>query len=374
MNHEEALRRTLEAEAGRVEIRPDALTEIRTRIRGRTRRRTGWAVALGGGLAAATASGLAAAVLVPGSAEPPTPAPPVGSAATAPAPSAAGTPPPSRDPGAVVGPARSTPAVERRVSLAVYYVGTVRSAEPAGEATEAPEAGGAGEGTGTQPRLYREFHRLPAGDGSPAARVRAAVAAMLGRPPADPDYASAWPAGARVRDTGVAAGAVTVDLSGAERALAAAPDAEHARVAVQELVWTATAAAGVPDVRLLFDGRPVDLLFGHVPADGLLNRAPLVDVLAPVWLISPRHGATVGGTVRVHVAGAVFEATAHLRVRRGEEVVVERVLTLDAGAPEQGETELTLTLPPGEYVFEAYEPSPVDGAPRYLDDHTVTVR
>ena len=98
---------------------------------------------------------------------------------------------------------------------------------------------------------------------------------------------------------------MTVDLGGAA---ANDVDAETAGLALQQLVWTATAASGRPGVRLLFDGVPADRLWGQAPAGGVLRRAPMVDVVAPVWLISPQHGATVGRNVEVHVAGIVFEA------------------------------------------------------------------
>jgi hypothetical protein len=357
---ERALQQAMEAEAARVEIQPDALGQIRRRIRRRSRWAS-WRVALGGGAVAAIAGGAAAAVLVAGPASPPDAAPsPPGVSAPAPSPvtpSRSATPLPV-DP--TVGPSRPGGTGDD-VSLAVYYVGVDRlTAEGGGEIE--------------RPRLYREFARLPGGDGSVGARTRAAVSAMLGRPPADRDYASAWPAGAGVRDARVAAGTVTVDLSGAASAVAEDLGADRARVAVQQLVWTATAASGVPAVRLLLDGRPAGPLFGHVPAAGPLRRAPLVDVVAPVWLIGPQDDAVVGRRVSVHVAGFVFEATARLRVRRGAEVVLDRSLTLSAGAPAQGEARVTVTLSPGTYVFEAFEASAVDGSVQHLDDHTVTVR
>lgn len=222
------------------------------------------------------------------------------------------------------------------------------------------------------PRLYREFHRLPVGDGSAAARVTAAVREMLdGRTANDPDYASAWPASATVRGVQVDGGTARVDLSGA--AVNGAGAAE-ARLAVQQLVWTATAVTGVAGVQVRLDGAPVDRLWGQVDTSGTLRRASAADVIGLVWLVSPQHGSTVGQTFQVHVAGIVFEATAQLRVRQGTRVVAERVLTLSSGAPAQGEIRLNLTLPPGTYVLEAYEISARDGSEQHLDDHTITVR
>ncbi|HEX2774148.1 MAG TPA: GerMN domain-containing protein [Micromonosporaceae bacterium] len=363
--NEDVLRRVLEAEAARVEVSPDALPTIRRRIADRrhwrSRMRRLFAV---GTAALATATATAAAVALgvvsctpPAPVVPPPaathPAPPSSVATPAPTASARPSPPP--------GPATSAPAPSATVgappagpgtvaSVAVYYQGSDRG----------------------RPRLYREFHRLPVGDGSARARVATAVREMLdGRTAYDPDYASAWPASAAVRGVRITGGIAIVDLSGA--AVNGAGDAE-AQLAVQQLVWTATAVTGVTGVQLRLDGAAVGQLWGRVDVSGTLRRAPAADVIGLVWLIAPQHGATVGRTFEVHVAGIVFEATAQLRVRQGTRIVAERVLTLSIGAPAQGETRLDLTLPPGTYVLEAYEISAADGSEQHLDDHTITVR
>jgi hypothetical protein len=319
---------------------------------------------LSGGAVAAVAGGVAAVALLAGPGNPPVVAPTAAPGATAPTPSpgaGATTAAPAGTPGTATSSRAPIGSGTQRASLAVYYVGVDRFVGEGGTQSE-------------RPRLFREFRRLAAGDGSPAARTRAAVEAMLSADPADPDYARAWPDQAGVRDVRADGSTVTVDLSGAGEAGTTTLDSERALIAVQELVWTATAASGEPGVRLLLDGVAPDLLWGHVAGDEVLRRAPMVDVAAPVWLIAPQQGAVVGREVDVHVAGFVFEATAQLRVRRGEEVVAERVLTLSAGGPAQGEANVTLTLAPGTYVIEAYELSAVDGSVQHLDDHTVTVR
>ncbi|GAA4686833.1 Gmad2 immunoglobulin-like domain-containing protein [Phytohabitans rumicis] len=314
---EEVLRRVLESEAAKVEVRPDALSAIRAR----TARRRRW---LPFGAVVFTAATATAATLV------------VVGLVARPAPRQV-----APDPGAVTAPASPPPATPSpsgsdsfsgtpSAALAIYYV--------------------AGE------RLYREFHRLPAGDGSAPDKIRAAVREMLEPETAsDPDYTSDWPAGVRVRDVSVDGSAVTVDLS-------AAPPND---LAAQQLVWTVAAVVGGdPSVRVRRDGQSVDTL----------RKAPAVDTLAAVWLIEPQHGSTVAKTFEAHVAGAVFEATAHLRVRMGDTVVTEKVLTLSQGAPSRGEAKVTLTLAPGTYTVEAYEISARDGSVQHLDGHTVTVR
>jgi hypothetical protein len=220
-------------------------------------------------------------------------------------------------------------------------------------------------------KLYREFHRVPAGDGGLEAKTLAAVAAMLAGDAFDPDYRTGWPNGAKVRSVAVGDDAVTVDLAGAATN---SVGAEAAQQTVQQLVWTATAASGRSSVRLLLDGEPVSDLWGHVGVGGALRRAPALDTLALVWLIDPQHGATVGRTVTIHVSGSTFESTIQLRVRQGDRTVAERhVTTASTGGGQFGEAKTTLALSPGSYVIEAYAESAVDGRPTFLDDHSVTV-
>jgi len=363
MNHEDALRRILDAEAATVEVQPDALARIRRRIRARRSRwspRGGSLFFLTSGAAVGLAGAAAAAVVLAGSGPPTvTPPPPPPGASVTPAPSGPPATTAPANPTVPTAPASPTAGTPTSQLLAVYYLGIDRLTAESGTPIN-------------RPRLYREFHRLPAGDGGAAARTRAAVAQMLdGRTAADPDYASSWPASSRVRDVRVDPDTVTVDLAGAA---VNGTDAETARITVEQLVWTATAASGRAGVRLLLDGRPVDRLWGQVPTGGVLRRGPAESVVAPVWLIAPQHGATTGRTVDVHIAGIVWEATVNLRVTRAGAVVDERVLTLNAGPPQQGEITVRLTLAPGGYVLEAYARSAVDGSIQHLDNHTVVVR
>jgi hypothetical protein len=353
---DDALRRILEAEAAKVETSADALGEIRRRIAARRR----WWLpawlptsrpamfALGtGGLAVAT---VAALIVGLGSCQPThttTPHPQPGGSLVAPA-------SPAPTPSQITASPSGAPAAGTSASLPVYYLGSDRGL----------------------PRLYREFHPIPAGTGSsPQARTRAAVGQALdGRTAYDPDYASGWPAGARVRDVSVGGDTVTVDLTGfANTAGPGQLDPASLRQAVQQVIWTATAASGGSKVRLLLDGHQVNSLWGTVPTSGVLGRGAPGDVLGLVWLIDPQERAQVGHTVQVRLYGSAFEATVQLRVRQGTRTVMEQPVTLSAGAPAFGEATATLTLPPGSYVVEAYEVSAADGTPQHVDNHTITV-
>jgi Immunoglobulin-like domain of bacterial spore germination/Sporulation and spore germination len=351
MTDEELLRRVLETEASKVEVNVNALAEIRRRI---ARRRPWWQsgrlAMFTGSFAVAAVAAVAVGVV---SCEPnPTSAPPrPGSSGTAPAPASPSAPSLSAPPpaSAPVEPPAPTSGGTGAASLAIYYVGADRRLGP---------------------RLYREFHRLPVGDGSVAAKAGAALKEMFGRTARDPDYASPWPAGTSVLGVRTDGDTVTVDVASP----ATGPSDERAaRLAVQQLVWTVTAVSGKPNVRLLVGGRSVPTLWGKAPIGGTLRRASAQDTLGLVWLISPQNGDQLGRTFPVHLYGSVFEATIHLRVRQGGRTVTEQAVTVGAGAPAFGEARVTLTLAPGQYVIEAYEVSMRDGSVQHLDDHDVTV-
>jgi hypothetical protein len=339
---EDALRRALEAEAGRVDVAADALSVIRRRVAARR----GWrrflvplrwppgrfAPAFGLGAALTAAAAVSAVLVVLAGLLPtsPAPNPPAGSGIPV---------------TASVDEALSTPPG----SLAVYYLGATRNG----------------------PLLYREFHPGVSNGSSLAAKVTAGLTEVLSHPPLDPDYFSGWPEGTTVRAVTVDGATATVDLAGATINTV---DAKKAAQAVQQLVWTVTAAsATLTGVRLLFDGQRLSTLWGSGPGDGVLHRGNALEVRAPVWLIDPQQGAAVGRTFTVFVAGVVPEGAAWLRVRSGAAVVQEQPIKLDNGAPAQGTAKVSLTLDPGRYTIEAYFRSTVDGSEQFVDDHEFTV-
>ncbi|GIG92437.1 GerMN domain-containing protein [Plantactinospora endophytica] len=381
---EEVLRRVLAAEADRIEPGPGALPGIQRRIRAGDRagarrwwrgpgralprgargRWGGWSPLAAGTVTVATLN-VAAVVVGLASTVVPTPSerpgPPPGAAgaerSATPVPTVDDVRPGPTPPGGPVAPSagqstgtQTTAPAATTAALAVYYLG----------------------GDPARPRLYREFHRLWLHDGSARDRITAALRNLLDSPVGmDPDYRSAWPEGTDLRDVTVGDGVATVDLAGAARA---GVDEVTARLAVQQLVWTVTAVPGVSGLRLRLDGAPVDRLWGRVDISGVLRRAPAMEVLAPVWLISPQHGDAVGRSFQVHVAGILPEATAQFRIQRGSRTVREQFVTLSEAGPAQGERKFTVSLPPGRYTLTAYAISLADGSEQYLDDHTVTVR
>jgi hypothetical protein len=350
---EDLLRRALESSAVRVEVDPAALAKIRAR----TRNRAWWHRIRGGAMplafTSATATAVAATVasvfLTMGSCTPPAGEVP-GASPTAPPPVSES---PQQSPAPQESASPSGAGTSQTASVPVYYLNDYR----------------------TKPMLYREFHRLPVGDGSKAARTRAAVTAMLdGRTAYDKDYHSSWPASAKVRNVTVDGNVVTVDLSGAA---VNGYDPPSEQAALQQLIWTATAASDTDGLRLLLDGKPVPKLWNLLNTSGTLRRAPAVDVVAPVWVIDPQEGAVAGKDgVTINVAGIVFEATMRVRIRdSANKIVYDHTFTLSAGPPAQGSGSVrTPALAPGRYTVEGFFISAADSSIQAMDNHSFTVR
>jgi len=326
--NEDELRTALEAAASQVEPDPHGLAKIRMRTAARRRRaRVLWWPVLATAAAAAVAVAVVAVPRHQG--------------------------PPPRPTATVVDPVPSeTPLPQGTVNVPVYFVGN----------------------TGLGPRLFREYHVVTATPASPEDKASVALAEMF-KSPVDPDYRTLWPSGATVRSVVAQPdGTDTVDLAGVS-----GPGPADPQLAVEQLVWTVTAATGRSTpypVRLTIDGQPAGELWGLWIGDRTFTRSRIADVRSPVWLIDPAEGATItaGKPVNVYVAGLVADGALKLRVRQGDKVVEDRPVQLDHAAPQAGEARLPLTLSPGEYTIEAYVPAEDGGADLAVDSHRVTVR
>jgi hypothetical protein len=220
----------------------------------------------------------------------------------------------------------------------------------------------------TGPRLYREFHALPTSDEP----VRDAVEAMLAQPPKDPDYASLWADGVEVLDVAVEGATATVDLSQEARSNGGGSAFEQATL--QQLVHTVTAADNsVTSVRLLVEGSPVETLWGAADVSQPLTRGPAAEVLGPVWVLTPEQGGSVPRGGEVGGEASVFEATVSWEWVQGDTVVAEGFSTAEEGAPGRGAWSTRADVPPGDYVFRAFESSAEDGSVTFLDTKDVTV-
>lgn len=222
--------------------------------------------------------------------------------------------------------------------------------------------------TAAGPRLYREFHRVETAD-PPSDAVREMFAGAI-----DPDYRTLWPEGTGLRSPVEAAdGVITVDLTGPTTG--AQVGSAGAELTVQQLVYTVQGALQSTDpVRILFDGAPVDELFGAVSTAEPVRRADLYATRSLVQIDAPAHGATVGGSVEVTGEAAVFEATLPWEVLRDGEVV-ESGFTTTAEGQVFAPFAFTVQLAPGDYVVRISEddPSGGEGRPVLTDDKAVTV-
>lgn len=367
---EDRLRRALHDEAAKVDPSPGGLD----RILARTRRSRRWLPSLPGPAVLGVAAAAITAVAVVGAGfavlrgdlvagggdvtatapltETPEPSPepdPETPAYTAPA-------EPPED--TATDPVPTTPAPQPPAELAPSFTGAV----PVYYVTETPAG----------LRLAREWRRVEA---VPSAAVGAV--SLLFEPAPVPGYETLWHRGTAVRSVEVRDGAITVDLA----LPAGAPPipAEHAGLAVQQLVYTATAAVstsggdGSLPVRILVDGERVDELAG-VDVSAVLGRAPAPDVRLMVQLNTPYEGQRVTNPVTVAGEAAVFEANVLWEIRQNGEVVASGYTTAGE-AFRFSPFDFEIDLPPGEYtvVVSEDDASGGEGRPPMSDARTFVV-
>lgn len=150
--------------------------------------------------------------------------------------------------------------------------------------------------------LYREFRDVPEQD-NPVTR---ALRVMMSEKPLDPDFFTPWQNPRKLATSISGKNVITVDLS--DDAFNSNVDAAMAERAVQQLIYTATAAgasAGLIDagqqvqVVVLVDGHTDYQAFNHVRLGAPTPRSP--GMVAPVWIIDPQEAAAVeDGAVEIN--------------------------------------------------------------------------
>jgi hypothetical protein len=234
---------------------------------------------------------------------------------------------------------------------------------------------------GEDVQLYREFIQRQGG-GDP---IGAAVAAALRSAPTDPDYFTPWGPASTVTASISRENVITVDIS--SDAFSTSLDEGIAYRAVQQLVYTATAAAasagltergGPSTVVLLVDGTTGFSAFGHIELGGAMRRDP--SLVAPVWVTSPRFGDTVNGpSVRIEGSAVTSGPTLGWRVERisgGASTFREGTVRLDSPPGTPAQFSFSVPLTPGEYTVSVFQPGPAGGARAGggADTKTVLVR
>lgn len=229
-----------------------------------------------------------------------------------------------------------------------------------------------------EPALFREFRAVPDAGG----QIASAVAAMTRTKPLDPDYSTPWRPASRVtvKQTGQS---LAVDLS-ADAISATGLTQDVAEIAVHQLVYTATAAAYVArtpasTVTITIDGKSA-LAWGRVQLGAPTSRAPMSEVQAHAWVLSPQEGDVVkAGTVTFTGYGTSFEATFMWRITRADGGrVAEGSVMGGTGTGGFGELSWTAKLAAGTYIVRLATDDPSGGAPgsagAAVDTKAFTVR
>lgn len=229
--------------------------------------------------------------------------------------------------------------------------------------------------------LYREFRDVPEQE-NPVTR---ALRAMMSEEPLDPDFFTPWQNPSSLATSISGKDVINVDVS--EDAFNSNLDADMAARAVQQLVYTATAAAassGLIDsgqqirVRILVDGHTDYPAFKHIQLGDLMSRAP--GMVAPVWIIDPQEGVELGaGTVKI--TGRSTKAGSKLRwqVLKGAEGEAKAPYltgeaTAAAEAGQSGVFTLALKLPAGDYELKVAQAGAGGGPDQNADTRSFTVR
>lgn len=235
--------------------------------------------------------------------------------------------------------AAAGPTEESGTLLPVYWLGEVGDSE----------------------RLFREY--LPAPQGAAREPISDAVQLMTAGQPLDPDYHSPWRPASRVTSSISTKNVITVDIS--SDAVSEQLEEADARLALQQLVYTATAAASnaglitggeASSVVVLIDGAAQYRAFGAVDIGGEWTRDPAT--LAPVWIIDPQEGVEAdAGSVTVHgVAPDAAEfvswqidRSANGSTEGGSDLFRDGRASVSAGEGGQSTYSFSVTLPPGRY-------------------------
>ena len=222
--------------------------------------------------------------------------------------------------------------------------------------------------------LYREFYPDPVEATTASKRVNVALERMLAGEPRDPDYSSPWrpaPVDATVTDA-----QITVDLDA--KAIAPKVQGAFAEAAIQQLVYTATAAAGTADpprtVLILVDGRAGATAWGISLAVPLSRDSYAV---APVWVIAPEEGSRQApGRVTVSGAGRGYEGQLRWQITDADGRTVADGVAQGGSAAQLVPFSFKVALDPGRFTVAVWSPSAKDETDPmpFVDTKAFTVR
>ena len=218
-------------------------------------------------------------------------------------------------------------------------------------------------------RLYREWLNVDGveRDAPVEQRLEAALdSAMHATPPHTDGYLSFW-SDVAVESLEVRPDGIRIVLDGPG---STASDAEEARIAVQQLVWTAQAVVGQGNLPVRFAiGDGSTSLLGYLPVSQAYARPVSSDLyyedLAPIWITFPTRYANLDGPdLTVTGEATVFEAAFQWELFDDTTgtVLDSGFGTASAGGPARGTYEIPLTgLDDGLYRIRVFELSMKDG-------------
>lgn len=267
---------------------------------------------------------------------------------------------PSSEPSAATSTSPSSVPAGQPALLPVYFVGPVGGDRPVF-------------------RLFREFlpGTVPANATDDDKAKAALDLAMNAQPFSNTDgYLQPW-SGTAIEGVTVTPKLITVTLSNAGSP--GVKDKEVARVAVQELVWTAQAAVGKGTIPVTFeiaDGSSA--MFGQYPAADRYNRPVSRDEyyrdLAPIWVTAPARAQVLpsGKAVVVKGEATVFEANVQWELKRGSTVAKTGFTTASTGGPGRGDYAFSVgALAPGSYTIRVFEMS-MEGSGKVSSEKAVS--
>ena len=230
--------------------------------------------------------------------------------------------------------------------------------------------------------LYREFREVPEQDNP----VTQALRVMMSQKPLDPDFFTPWQNPKKLATSISGKNVITVDVSA--DAFNSNVDAAVAERAVQQLVYTATAAgasSGLIDagqqvqVAVLVDGHTDYVAFNHVRLDAPTSRR--MGMVAPVWIINPQEGMSMDrGAVKINGRSTVPGGKLHWEILRldgsnTKTLLLDGTATASADTAQPGAFTVPADLGPGSYevrVSQLEEGNPAGNL--HADTRSFTVK
>lgn len=207
--------------------------------------------------------------------------------------------------------------------------------------------------------LYREYQEYRSDDAASAGDVVATAVAMLTRGhPQDPDYHNPWNTAESVGSSLSTDGTLTINLS-SDAFNQSVSDAE-AKLATQQLIYTATAAAAVGGIATAGPSTKVVILvdghrgykFGQQTLGKPMTRDP--DAAAPLWIIDPGQDTVSKSDVSVKMVSTNVASKVSWDIRKNGAEVASGDEELSIEEDGLQEIQFSKRLAPGEYTIRMY--------------------